>query len=64
MISVPKPSCFLRTRSITTQKKSFLSELEDETMLNKFDGEPITLPYGFWIMRNIRAALQSLTTQS
>ena len=38
--------------------------LEDDAILNKFDGEPIKLPYNVWIMRNIRAALQSLATQS
>jgi hypothetical protein len=38
--------------------------LEDDAILDKFDGEPVKLPYNVWIMRNVRAALQSLATQS
>jgi hypothetical protein len=41
-----------------------LSELTDETILDKFNGEPIRLPYDFWIMRNVREALQTLAMQS
>jgi hypothetical protein len=45
-------------------EESFLSELIDETILDKFNGRPIRLPYDFWIMRNVREALQSLAKQS
>jgi hypothetical protein len=45
-------------------EESFLSELTDETILDKFNGKLVVLPYDFWIMRNVREALQSLAKQS
>jgi hypothetical protein len=34
------------------------------TIIDKDNGKPIELPYYFWIMRNIKAALQALAKQS
>jgi hypothetical protein len=44
---------------------SFLSDgLQDDRLINRFNGEPIELPFNFWIMNNVREALQTLTMQS
>jgi hypothetical protein len=41
-----------------------LGTLVDESILDKFNGRPIELSLNFWVMRNVRAALQMLAKQS
>jgi hypothetical protein len=41
-----------------------LLDLSDDTILDQLNGNPIELPYNFWIMRNVREALQPLAEQS
>jgi hypothetical protein len=36
----------------------------DDDIVDLFDGEPIKLPFTFWIMRNIRTALEAMSVQS
>jgi hypothetical protein len=46
-------------------EETFLPEhLTDDAILDKTNGKPIELPYYFWIMRNVREALQTLAGQS
>jgi hypothetical protein len=37
-----------------------LGKLIDEDIIDKFSGEPIELPFMFWVMRNVREALQGM----
>jgi hypothetical protein len=41
-----------------------LGKLIDEDVIDKFSGEPIELPFTFWVMRNVREALQGMAVQS
>jgi hypothetical protein len=36
----------------------------DDGILDRYSGEPIELPFMFWIMRNVRTALQTLAVQA
>jgi hypothetical protein len=38
----------------------FFGTLVDDEIRERFNGEPIELPLTFWIMRNVRAARQTL----
>jgi hypothetical protein len=42
----------------------FFGTLVDDEVRDRFNGEPIKLPLTFWIMRNVREALQTLAVQS
>jgi hypothetical protein len=42
----------------------FLGVSCDDEVLDKFSGEPIELPLIFWIMRNVRTALQDMAVRS
>jgi hypothetical protein len=42
----------------------FLPTLVDDEILDRLSGEPIELPFTFWIVRNARMALQSLAVRS
>jgi hypothetical protein len=41
-----------------------LGTLTDDMIIDKFNGAPIELPLNFWIMRSVRAALSSLSSQA
>jgi hypothetical protein len=41
-----------------------LGWLDSDTIRDRFNGKPIELPYNFWIMRNVRAALQVMAIPS
>jgi len=41
----------------------FFGTLVDNEIRERFNGEPIELPLTFWIMRNVRAARQTLAVQ-
>jgi hypothetical protein len=47
---------------VTTHE--FLPTLVDDEILDRFSGEPIELPFTFWILRNARMALQALAVRS
>ncbi len=34
---------------------------EHPNLVDKFNGEPLELPFVYWVMLNVRTALQSLT---
>jgi hypothetical protein len=42
----------------------FLPTMTDDEILDRFSGEPIELPFTFWILRNARIALQALAVRS
>lgn len=39
---------------------SYLQDFIDEEIPDKFTGEPLDLPFLFWMMRNVRTALRSI----
>jgi hypothetical protein len=39
-------------------------EILDDTVMDKTNKTPLELPYNFWLMRNVREALQNLPNQS
>jgi hypothetical protein len=39
-------------------------EILDDTVVDKTNKTPLELPYNFWLMRNVREALQNLPNQS
>jgi hypothetical protein len=38
--------------------------LTDEDIIDRFSGEPAELPFEFWIIRNVRTALQEMAVRS
>jgi hypothetical protein len=39
----------------------FFGIVESHDVRDRFNGEPLDLPLTFWVLRNVREALQSLT---